>query len=203
MAMTERERLGREIIMKSLRKHGYVTYSNLLSDFHLNFTNDPRVLGYMEPKKGRIVVNSSLDMDQVEVIIRHEILHFYLKHAQRTLRKLAQLKGLDPDSIDDMTVKELEREIYGDPDQLANWAADFDISNQGYTDKDKAIIRSLHALVTEDHYSDWTDLTMEEMYERLLKERENKQKIVYGAFMDSTTFIGADPRTGQVTMYGR
>lgn len=194
MAMTEREKLGREIIIKSLRKHGYVTYSNLLSDFHLNFTKDPRVLGYMEPKAGRIVVNSSLDMDQVEVIIRHEILHFYLKHAERTLKKLAQLKGLDPNDIDDMSVKELEKEIYGDPEQLANWAADFDISNQGYTDKDKNIVRTIHGLVTEDHHSDWVDLSMEEMYERLLKERENRQKIVYGAFLDPTTFIGADRR---------
>lgn len=192
MAMTEREKLGRELIIKSLRKHGYVTYSNLLSDFHLNFTQDPDVLGYMEPKKGRIVVNSSLDMDQVEVIIRHEILHFYLEHANRTLKKLAQLKGLDPNNIDDMAVQELENEIYGDPEQTANWAADFDISNQGYTDKDKQIIRTLHGLVTEDHYSDWVDLSMEEMYEKLLDERRNKQKIVYGAFIDPTTFIGAD-----------
>ena len=143
MAMTERERLGREIIMKSLRKHGYVTYSNLLDDFHLNFTNDPGVLGYMEPATGRIVVNSSLDMDQVEVIIRHEILHFYLKHAERTFKKLAQLKGLNPNQIDDLSAKEIEEEIYGDPEQLANWAADFDISNQGYTDKDKNIVRTL------------------------------------------------------------
>lgn len=190
MAMTERERLGREIIMKSLRKHGYVTYSNLLDDFHLNFTNDPGVLGYMEPSTGRIVVNSSLDMDQVEVIIRHEILHFYLKHAERTLKKLAQLKGLNPNQIDDLSAKELEKEIYGDPDQLANWAADFDISNQGYTDKDKNIVRTLHGLVTEDHHSDWVDLSMEEMYERLLDERKNRQKLVYGALLDLHTFIG-------------
>lgn len=194
MAMTERERLGRDVVINSLRKHGYVTYGNLLKDFHLNFTHDPNVLGYMEPKTGRIVVNSSLDLDQVEVIIRHEILHFYLKHSERMLKKLAQLKGLNPNNIDDMSVKELEKEIYGDPDQTANWAADFDISNQGYTDKDKQIIRTLHGLVTEDHHSDWTELSMEEMYEKLLDERKNKQKIVYGAFIDSTTFIGADRR---------
>lgn len=192
MAMTERERLGRDVLIRSLSRHGYVTYGKLLSNFHLNFTHDPSVLGYMEPKAGRIVVNSSLDMDQVEVIIRHEILHFYLNHADRSLKKLASLKGIDPNNIDDMTAKELEREIYGDAEQTANWAADFDISNQGYTDKDKQIIRTLHGLVTEDHYSDWVDLSMEEMYERLLNERKNKQKIVYGAFFNPTTFIGQD-----------
>ena len=194
MAMTEREKLGRDVLIKSLSKHGYVTYGKLLSQFHLNFTKDPQVLGFMEPKKGRIVVNSSLDLDQVEVIIRHEILHFYLRHADRTLKKLAQLKGLDPNNIDDMTVNELEDEIYGDPEQTANWAADFDISNQGYTDKDKQIIRTLHGLVTEDHYSDWVDLSMEDMYEKLLDERKNKQKIVYGALLDHTTFVSQDGR---------
>jgi len=192
MAMTEREKLGREIIIKSLRKEGYVTYSNLLSDFHLNFTKDPDVLGYMEPDRGTITVNSSLDMDQIKVIIRHEILHFYLKHHIRSIKKMAQLKGVDPDSLDDMTFREMEELVYGDPERLDNIAKDFEISNRGYTDKDKAIVRSMHALVTEDHHEDWVDLTMEEMYEKLLQERENREPIMYGALLDPTTFVGAD-----------
>ena len=91
-----------------------------------------------------------------------------------------------------MTAEELNKEIYLDPEQTANWAADFDISNQAYTDADKAIIRAMGALVTEDHHSDWVDLTLEEMYEKLRTERANKQVIIYGGMIDSTTFVGSN-----------
>jgi hypothetical protein len=33
---------------------------------------------------------------------------------------------------------------------------------------------------------------MEEMYEKLLQERENREPIMYGALLDPTTFVGAD-----------
>ena len=194
MAMTSREALAKQELTKFLQQQGYATYAKLLNMFHLNLTQDPRVLGYMEPEKGRIVLNSSVDIDRVALIARHEILHFYLKHHERTLKKMAEMKGLDPNKLDDMSVKEIEEAVYGDPDRLDNWATDFDISNQGYTDKDKAIVRSLHGLVTEDFHEDWVDLTMEEMYEKLLDERKNKEKLVYGVFIDPSKFVGRDGR---------
>ena len=120
MAMTKREEDARNYLFHYLGKQGYKTYGKLLQQFHLNLTKDPNVLGYMEPKTGRIVVNSSLDVDQVALIVRHEILHFYLNHSKRVLAKLAKLKGLDPDHLEKASVEELEQEIYGDPEQTAN-----------------------------------------------------------------------------------
>ena len=60
---------------------------------------------------------------------------------------------------------------------LSNIAADFEISNRGYTDADKRNVRKiklgdqiLRGLVTEDEYPDWEDKTYEEMYDELTKE---------------------------------
>ncbi len=191
MAMSDRERIGRDQIIKYLGRQGYKTYGDLLSRYHLNLTRDPNVLGYMEPDKGRIVVNSSLDMEQISVVIRHEILHFYLDHTKRIFNKLALEKKLDPNNLSKESIEEITKEAFT---QIANIAMDYDISNQAYTDKDKAIIRTMHALVTEDDHADWVDLTMEEMYDKLRQEEQAKPKIVYGALVNSTTFVGSDGR---------
>ena len=97
MAMTAFERECKDYLMRKLRSQGYGTYAKLLNLYHLNVTHNPRVAGYMDPKEGTIVVNADLDEDQVALIIRHEIMHFYLEHATRIFKKLASLKGLNPD----------------------------------------------------------------------------------------------------------
>ena len=67
--------------------------------------------------------------------------------------------------------------------ELANIAADYEISNRGYTSDDKANVRSiklngklLSGLVTEDHYPEWKGLSFEEMYEKLLKEQQTNEE---------------------------
>ena len=87
MSMTKLERLAKEEVLTILSEEGYPTYAKLLSKFELNLTADPGVVGYMEPAKGRIVLNRGLDIEQVSVIARHEILHFYLEHERRLLQK--------------------------------------------------------------------------------------------------------------------
>ena len=42
----------------------------------------------MEPGKGRIVVNETLDEKQISTVVRHEILHEYLKHERRYVQSL-------------------------------------------------------------------------------------------------------------------
>ena len=186
-SMTKFEVDAKDYMMRKLRSQGYGTYAKLLNNYFFNVTRDPEVMGYMEPKTNTIVVNADLDEDQVALIIRHEIMHFYLRHAIRAVEHIVKARGLDVKNLDEMTAEDIDREIYGD--DTFNWAADFDISNQAYTDKDKAIVRSMHALVTEDHHSDWVNLTMEEMYDRLKEERKNKQELVYGILDDPTTFV--------------
>ena len=178
MAMTRREQIAKDQIIRTLQKSGYPTYASLLDLFHVNLTEDPNVVAYMEPGKGRIVINSGLNIDQVSTIVRHEILHEYLNHHKRLINKLAKERGLDPDKLDDLSIKELENSLYSN--KAFNIAGDYEISNRGYTDNDKRIARSillngkrLKGLVTEDDHPDWVDKSLEDMYDLLRDEMKD------------------------------
>lgn len=203
MSMTKLERLAKEEVLDILSKEGYPTYARLLNKFDVNLTSDPGVVGYMEPSKGRIVLNKGLDIDQVSVIARHEILHEYLTHEMRLLKHLAQSMGLDYDTLDDIKIKELKNDLY--KNRNFNIAGDYDISNRGYTDKDKDTVRNiklngqiLQGLVTEDEHPEWVNLSIEEMYDELNKLMQKEQKnppkpqqkrIIVGELIDPTTFV--------------
>ena len=178
MAMTRKEQLAKEQIIRILQTTGYPTYASLLDLFHVNLTEDPNVVAYMEPGKGRIVLNSGLDINQVSTVVRHEILHEYLNHHKRLINKLAKERNLDPDKLDDLSIKELENSLYSN--KAFNIAGDYEISNRGYTDNDKRIARGimlngkrLKGLVTEDDHPDWVDLPLEDMYDLLRDEMKN------------------------------
>lgn len=156
--MTKFERAAREQIIEVLAKNGYVTYSNILSRFVLNLTEDPDVIAYMIPGQGVIVLNQNLSMEQVSVCVRHEILHEMLQHMQRSIAAWGKAGSMRNH-------------------QLVNIAGDFDISNQGYTEADKHEIRNIRlngavvsGLVTEDQHPDWVNLTFEEMLEKIKEE---------------------------------
>lgn len=201
--MTREEKYAKELIRRNLGREGYATYSKILGDYELNITGDPSVVGFMEPAKGRIVVNRELDEDQVGLVIRHEILHYYLEHEMRLLRKLARDAGLDYDMLSDIEIDDLKQTLYGN--DLFNIAADYEISNRGYTDKDKDTIRQIclngeivSGLVTEDDHPDWVDMSVEEMYTELLKLKKqdedmlNDNNVIVGKLLDIKNFVGMD-----------
>lgn len=181
MSMTKLEKLAKEEVLTILSEEGYPTYAKLLSKFEVNLTADPNVVGYMEPEKGRIVLNKGLDIEQVSVIARHEILHFYLEHERRLLSKLASETGADLDDLDDIRVGDLRKDLY--KNKNFNIAADYEISNRGYTDADKETIRNiqlngqtLKGLVTEDDHPEWVNMSVEEMYDELRKQMNQEQQ---------------------------
>ena len=88
MSMTREEKRTKDYLITAMSEKGYPTYAQLLGYFDLNLTADPNVAGFMEPGKGRIVLNRTLEFEQVDVIIRHEILHEYLQHQERLLKQL-------------------------------------------------------------------------------------------------------------------
>ena len=169
MATTLRNDAKSEII-KILRKQGYPTYARLVDFFDIYLTDDPEVIGYMIPNQSKIVLNKDLNIDQVSTIVRHEVLHEYLTHGPRQQKFNKEHPELNPELA---------------PHDISNIAADFEISNKGYTDSDKSIARRiklgdkvLQGLVTEDQYPDWTDMSYEQMYEKLLeKDKEDRQQI--------------------------
>ena len=163
--MTARDEAAKEQIIRKLRSEGYPTYARLFDLFDLNLTDNPDVVGYMLPGKAKIVLNENLSIDQVSTIVRHEILHEWLSHGSRSEKFDKEHPDLLPDH------------------DTSNIAADYEISNVGYTDKDKraarAIIlgdRILQGLVTEDQYPGWEDKSFEEMYEELLKKNLEEKK---------------------------
>ena len=163
--MTARDEAAKEQIIRKLRSEGYPTYARLFDLFDLNLTDNPDVVGYMLPGKAKIVLNENLSIDQVSTIVRHEILHEWLSHGSRSEKFDKEHPDLLPDH------------------DTSNIAADYEISNIGYTDKDKraarAIIlgdKTLRGLVTEDQYPGWEDKSFEEMYEELLKQNLEEKK---------------------------
>ena len=163
--MTARDEAAKEQIIRKLRSEGYPTYARLFDLFDLNLTDNPEIIGYMLPGKAKIVLNENLSIDQVSTIVRHEILHEWLSHGPRGEKFDKEHPELLPDH------------------ETSNIAADYEISNVGYTDKDKQNARNiilgnqiLKGLVTEDQYPGWEDKTFEEMYEELLKKSVDEKK---------------------------
>lgn len=162
---TELRNDAKRQITRSLQEHGYPTYASLLQPFDIYLTDNPEVIGYMIPSKAKIVLNKYLSESQVSTIVRHEIMHEYLTHAQRADR----LYKSDPSLIQNH--------------ELSNIAADYEISNKAYTDSDKSIARAirlgdktLQGLVTEDQYPDWTEMSFEDMYCELAKQAKGQQQ---------------------------
>ena len=156
---------AKQQIIKILREQGYPRYAKLVSLFDIYLTDDPGVIGYMIPGKAKIVLNEGLNIYQVSVIVRHEVLHEFFTHHER------------------QTAFDADHKDLGSDHEVANIAADYEISNRGYTQDDKANVRSiklngkvLSGLVTEDHYPEWKGLSFEEMYEKLLKEKQANEE---------------------------
>ena len=162
-SMTKHEFEKKRAILEILREQGYPTYAKLLDMFTLNVTKDPDVVAYMEPDAHRIVVNDYIkDESSISLVVRHEILHEYFTHYAREM---------------------LWRENHKDrgiSHQTVNIAADYDISNKGYTDADKYTVRTLtinsrlmRGLVTEDDRPDLVDKSFEEMLDILSEDEKN------------------------------
>lgn len=169
---TAAEMRAHDKLERYLGEQGYATYARIWHNFQLNITNDPTVIGYMVPGKNRIVLNGKLDMKNISTVVRHEILHHYLQHELRLLKHVAENKGLDFSLLQDADVRKLKDYIY--MDNLYNIAADYEISNVGYTDEDKVLTRNvildgeiISCLVTEDDHPDWVDWSLEDMYDEL------------------------------------
>ena len=201
MAMTKQEKLLKLWLIRKLKSQGYLTYAKILREFDVQLLSEnSSAVAYLDPAKGLFAMHPTLDDNQVSVIIRHEILHAYLQHEKRLLDKLAKEHNLNPNELDDLSIKELKQELYSD--KLFNIAGDYEISNKGYTEKDKEVVRNLifngrvvSGLITEDEHPDWVDMSIEEMFDELRKQKQqyknsdDDEKIVIGALQDETTFV--------------
>jgi len=188
--MTREERAAKYQIIKQLSKEGYgidrmnpnkITYVSLFDLFDLHLTDDPETIAYVELGKGVITINKNLDLNQVSLVVRHEIMHEYEDHMKRFIEYVAKERGVSPEDVDLDTITDEEHED-------ENMAADWELSNRTYTDKDKIVAKGIrlkqkdgswgvvHGLVTDIDHPDWVNDDMETMYSRLEAERKKHPK---------------------------
>lgn len=177
-AMTKRERQVKKQLIKLLiddgRGHHHAKYAERLKDFTLKIVPlDSSICqtAAISFDDGTIYLNEGFLTDpatfyQLNVIIRHELLHNLLMHQIRMMEKI----GKKPFSH-----IRTSQTIH----TLLNIIEDFEISNKKYSAEDKEIVRhtwlngkEISGLVTEDTRKDWMNLSVEAMYDKLLEEIE-------------------------------
>lgn len=190
--MTELEQAAKDQITNILNKQGYPTYSRLLDKLDVKLIDtekNPNAIAYLAVNEATIYLNPNLNINQVSTIVRHEILHEYLTHfarAEEFKKKDEKYKGL--------------------PHDLVNVAADYDISNVGYTDEDKKVARSiilndkvLQGLVTEDEHPDWENKTFEEMLEELAKDWDNTKNKLQNLMQDLSDISELEEQSDEIS----
>lgn len=171
-------------IVLHLQQEGYVTYAERLNDIKFviaDVYHGSRIsVAAMFPKYGEIVINPAMVdarnfqgqtkkmMDQLSVLVRHELLHFLLVHSKRLSEHMAKK---DPE----WEKKYRNYSIY----ELANMAMDWELSEKGYDENDKEVVRKMTkynkvigGLILSDDHPEWINLTFEEILDKLIDERE-------------------------------
>ena len=195
--------LVKERIIQLLGNQGYATYANRFKDLDFYVADFYKgsycSVAFMMPSDGCIVVNPGfcIDMDtfgpifsQLSVIVRHELLHFLLKHEKRFLDYLKK--------TDKSFRQTYER---ADMHTIANFAMDYELGNYGYDDYDKQVVKAMTlngevigGLLAEEvkndttsvygdgiigreeyhgpQFNNWEDKSMEDMFQMLRDAHE-------------------------------
>jgi hypothetical protein len=178
--MSDRDKLVKEQLIEHLIDNGYGTYAKRLKEFELYvadmFNGVPIGTAAMFPETGEIVINPGFfDLpdeeqawNQLSVLIRHEMLHFLLVHEKRLFDHL-----VDTDPQFEETYKKAS--IH----RIANYAMDWELSDIGYDEHDKEVVRVMTlngevigGLILSDDHPEWIHKPMEELFELVKKEVE-------------------------------
>lgn len=173
-----------------LRKEGYVTYADRLQDIEFIiadvYRNERIEVAAMFEDRAEMVINPAMVdedsfaseadrekmMQQLSVLVRHELLHFLLVHSRRFEDYLIKK---DPNWR--QTFRGYS--IY----EISNIAADYDLSQAGYDDHDKQVVRNMTrngkvigGLILSDQHPEWINLTYEELLDKLIEKRAEELK---------------------------
>lgn len=173
-----------------LRKEGYVTYADRLQDIDFIIADVYRgerieVAAMFEDRAEMVINPAMVDedsfaseadrekmMQQLSVLVRHELLHFLLVHSRRFEDYLIKK---DPNWR--QTFRGYS--IY----EISNIAADYDLSQAGYDDHDKQVVRNMTrsgkvigGLILSDQHPEWINLTYEELLDKLIEKRAEEIK---------------------------
>ena len=179
--MSNREKVLKKKLIALLRDdgkgHHHAKYAERLELFDIQIVPlavDDRYTASISFDEGIIRIGEGFLNDpatffQLNVLLRHELAHNLLMHQIRMAYKIGE---------ETFARTSLSRSLWA----LYNCIADDEISNRKYSVEDKAIIRNMilngkeiHGLVTEDHRSGWTKMSVEEMYDQICMEIERVQ----------------------------
>ena len=179
--MNGRDKQVKEMIIDMLINEGYGTYAKRLKEFEFivaDFYGGTYIpVAAMFPQLGCIVINTGFLDDeetfkQLSVIVRHELLHFLLMHEKRLYD---HLKATDPDFEESYKKASIH--------EIANYAMDWELSERGYDDHDKDVVRNMTlngrvcaGLILSDQHPEWLGKPMEEIFELQKKEYEKAKK---------------------------
>ena len=179
--MSKKERILKKKLINLLRDdgkgHHHAKYAERLEDFDIQIVPlraDPFYTASISYDSGFIKIGEGLLTDpatfyQLNVLLRHELAHNLLMHQVRMSYKLGE------ETFVHTGMSQVLHNLY-------NIISDDEISNKKYSEEDKIIVRNLiingttvQGLVTEDHRGDWVELSVEEMYDRIVDEIEDIQ----------------------------
>ena len=238
MAMTPIEQKTRFALAKFLSRQGYPTYAKIFLKFELHFHRKKAFAAMIDTDKRIIYINPAIrDKEDLSVLLRHEILHYYLAHQERALVHYAKQHGKTWKDFDDITLedlmnlsdeevknyppeykeeRDLARELYTrkytpdkkriSPMRYDNYLKDLEISNRGYTEADKELVKnlnvdgvSMHGLITDELQPGWEGKSLEQMMDavedQIKKENEEIQNDLDAGIIRGTF----DPATGRFT----
>lgn len=197
--MNARDREIKEIIINKLINDGYGTYAKRLKEFDFIvadiFEGTPIPTAAMFTGLGTIVINpgflvatdqrsQELQLDRLSVLIRHELLHALLMHQRRFID---HMEKQNLDDFKDYTVDMVQ--------EMQNMAADWELSERGYDEHDKEVVRNMElngrvigGLILEDDHPEWLGKTFEEIFD-LQKPEYDK------AIKDAKEAIKNQPKT--------
>lgn len=168
---------SKEIRTAAIQFETRVIYLN--EGFLLNYKSDPK---QMWPDS----------FYQLSTIIRHELLHNLLMHQIRMMKYLGAKSWSHISTSSSIHT-------------LLNIIEDFEISNKKYTAEDKETVRNtwlngkiISGLVTEDHRAGWQKMSVEQMYEEVVKELEKLK----AAILSGNSYALATANSDQIGHYG-
>ena len=208
--MNARDREVRTRIIQKLGEDGYATYADRLKEFEFLVTDfyrgqriDTAAMfddGTLCISPNFIVGIDSADekvknkcLDQLSVLVRHELLHYLLAHIIRFLEYLHKkfpnlvIKGeqIDFSKLTPDEIVEVHAILAAN-----NQAADWDLS-QKYDDYDKEVVRNMTlcgqvigGLILEDQHPEWLGMTFEEILTAAAAEMKDEIKQALDAQQD-------------------
>lgn len=180
--MTEKEQKLKRKLIKLLKDdgkgHKHAKFAERLKDFYVKIVPlkvDPKYTASMDFESGVIRISEGFLNDpetffQLNVLMRHELAHYLMKHISRDIKKLNKLESSNlEDTFWDETLG-----VSANLHYLSNILADFEISNTRYTDEDKKTVTNMmlngqviSGLVTDLDHPEFAKLTLEEMYDKV------------------------------------